>query len=171
MMHQPRSYSLILSGLLLASMLVGGCDSSSDEDTDIDLGDPSTLVGRYALVSVVDKQGDLSGEAGILFEAGEPRSFTQTENGQTFNLNITVDGELELTAQRYTFAFTITVTTAQFPPFSETEEDEGTWSVSGNTLTLDSDSDMDGPDQLSISASGNRITIEDETARFIFQKR
>lgn len=160
--------TLIFFSLLVAVTFSTGCDSSSDS-SDIDLDDPATLVGRYHLVSVVDKQGHLSGQEGAQFEAGEPRSFTEVEDGETFVLTITLDGTLELTSNRYTFLFTINVTTAQFPPFIDSEEDEGTWSVSGNTLTLDSDEDQEGPNDLQISADGDRITIEDESTRFVFE--
>jgi len=83
---------------------------------------------------------------------------------------MTVDGDLELTSTRYMFVFTISASTGGFPAFTEVDEDEGTWTVSGNTLTRDSDEQGEGPEDLSISADGDRITIEDEDARFVFEQ-
>lgn len=171
-MNLMRSAFLrILPVLLLSTLVATGCDSSGDGGDDIDVSDPSTLVGRYDLVSVVDKQGDLAGEEGVLFEAGEPRTFTEMEDGQTFELSIVVDGQLQFMTDRYDFFFSVSISVSGFPPVTDTEQDEGEWSISGNMLTLDSDTDQGTPDQLTISASGNRITLEDETARFIFEKQ
>ena len=94
-----RFLTLRLPALLiiaLSTALLAGCDSDSGS-SDIDLDDPATLVGRYQLITVVDKQGDLSGTEDVLFEAGEPQTFTEVDDGITRELTITVDGVLELT--------------------------------------------------------------------------
>jgi len=97
-------------------------------------------------------------------------TITFTEDGESFTVVMTVDADLELTSTRYMFLFSISASTGGFPAFTEVDEDEGTWTVSGNTLTLDSDEQGVGIETLDISADGDRITIEDETARFVFEQ-
>jgi len=154
--------------LLFTLVFSTGCDSN--DSGGIDLDDPDSLVGPYRLLTVTDKAGDFSGNEGLLFEAGEPMTITFTEDGESFTVVMTVDADLELTSTRYMFRFCISASTGGFPAFTEVDEDEGTWTVSGNTLTLDSDEQGVGIETLDISADGDRITIEDETARFVFEQ-
>lgn len=165
MRHAHSIRILTFIAVLFTSIVVIGCDSS--ESGGIDLDDSDSLVGAYRLLTVVDKMGDLSGTEGLEFEAGIPRTIMLEENGETFTVVMTIDGDLELTSTRYMFTFAISATTGGLPAFTEVEEDAGSWMVSNGTLTLDSD---EGPQNLDISADGNRIAIEDESARFVFEQ-
>lgn len=172
MRTDPRSrpYGLILILLLAAATGLSACDSDPKEVV-IDLDDRDTLIGTYRLVSVLDKAGDLVGVADLVFEGGTPRTVTITEDGETFEATVTINGGLTLTDETYQFDFSINIATEGLPSFTNTDEDEGTWSISGNILILDSDSPGEAPEQVDITASGNRITIETEETRFVFEQQ
>ena len=168
-MHTSHSTRLLTFDALLFTLVFStGCDSN--DSGGIDLDDPDSLVGSYRLITVTDKAGDFSGNEGLQFEAGESQTVTFTEDDETFTVVMTVDGGLELTSTRYMFVFTISASTGGFPVFTDVEEDEGTWTVSGNTLTLDSDEQGIGLESLDISANGDRIAIENEDVRFVFEQ-
>ncbi len=157
--------------ILSAFLLVAGC-SSSDNPAGVDLNDPSTLAGNYNMVSLTDKTGQIAGQPNQTFQAGQPVTVTiDVGGGQQVQATITLNGSLSLTQDRYTLSTNITVSAPGVPEQNQTETDTGTYSISGSTITIDSDAPDEGPESASISASGNRITIEDSESSFVFQKQ
>jgi len=154
---------LILS--LCACTLLLGC--SDDENPLIDLNDSSTLAGSYRLVSVTDYSGEMGPATGITFVSGEPVSI-QVEEGVTATMTIT--GTLTLTETRYSMSMTVTMA-ALGASNSDTTTDTGTYSIQGSTMTIVSDDEGEGPDSMTITVDGNKITLKDSDMNIVFEKQ
>ena len=135
------------------------CDG--DNPAAIDLNDPSTFPGTYDLVSLTDKGGDF-GVPDATFTAGEPlQLFFQ---GVPI-LTITITGSLVLTETKYTITQSVEIAGGG----TETETDTGTYFISGSTSSAISDDG--GTETFTISVSGNRLTLENDEIKFVFEKQ
>ena len=145
---------------LFLAMNLALMNCSSDSNPMIDLDDPSTLAGNYKLVSVTDKTGEEYGQAGLTITAGEPTIITVQEQGISVTMTLTITGTLTLTEMTYTFSETVTFAISGFPETTETEADNGTYTISGSTMTLVSDDETEAPETGTISVSGSQLTID-----------
>ena len=144
---------------LFLAMNLALMNCSSDSNPMIDLDDPSTLAGNYKLVSLTDKTGEEYGQAGLTITAVEPTIITVQEQGISVTMTLTVTGTLTLTETTYTFSETVTFAISGFPETTETEADNGTYTISGSTMTLVSDDETEAPETGTISVSGSQLTI------------
>lgn len=120
--------------------------------------DPGSLAGTWTLVSLTDKTVNLTLQAGVP---------TPIPGGG--GATLTVTGSLVLTDTRYTFSFTVTTNIPGQAPQTDTEFSAGTYTINGSTLVTIEDGSGE-TDSLTISREGNRLTIEDNESRFVFQK-
>lgn len=145
---------------------------SSDSNPIIDLDDPSTLAGSYKLVSVTDKTGEDFGQAGLTIKAGEPTTITVEEQGTSITMTVTITGTLTLTETTYAFSETVTFAISGFPETTETEADNGTYTISGSAITLLSDDEAEGPETGTMSVSGSQLTIDfPDDVTVVFKKQ
>ncbi len=168
-----HNLSPLLGLIVVACFVLTACDSTSTDNNDVDLNEPSSLVGTWDLKSVTDKEGAFFNLSGQTLTAGE--TFTVNMDiggGQVVSASFLVEGVLTLQSSRYTMQMDITVTVTGQPPEIEANSDYGTWSVAGNTLTVISEApDEGGTQALTISTSGNTMTLEDEEMLMVFEKR
>ena len=124
---------------------------------------PSQLAGTYTFVSITFKVDNITTNAGDIDDLDGPGPLPEGA----------ITGTLELTETTFTFTFTITPAVAA--PATVTAS--GTYAISGSTLTatVTSSTSTDvfelGPNTLTISVSGNRLTFEDDETRFVFDKQ
>ncbi len=154
-----RTYSTLF--LLTGALLYLNCGGSNP----LDLGDPSSLVGNYTLVSIMDKTGvivapDFTAEAG--------RATQVVIQGVT--VTVTIAGSLLLTDTEFTLTLTVTTSAPGLPPQTENLSSTGTYTINGSTITITEDVSGD-TFALTISVSGNRLTIEDNDIKLVFRKR
>ena len=170
-MNLKSSLIRLASLLFVSSLLLIGCDSSSSDDG-IDVSDPSSLAGTYDWVSITDKTGDLFDLPNQTLVAGEDNQVTMTDSGQSITVVFNISGTMTFTTSRFTMVTNTSVTIPGFGTQSDSDTDTGSYTVSGSTMSLVSDNDEDeGPDSLTLSADGNRLTMEDADIRLILEKR
>jgi len=162
MIMKRVSHLLTLLAVLLFSLFGLNCNGDNPA---INLDDPSTLVGSYDLVSALDKIGDI-GPPGTTYQAGEATQIVE----QGVTVTVTLTGTLVLTETRFTFMFTGIFSAPGVPTQTENDNSTGTYSINGTTITTVDDSDGT-TDSSTISASGNRVTIDDSDITLVFEKR
>ncbi len=145
---------------LFLAMNLALMNCSSDSNPIIDLDDPSTFAGTYKLVSLTDKTGEDFGLAGLTIKAGEPTIITVEEQGISVTMTITITGTLTLTETTYTFTEAITFAISGLPETTETETDNGTYTIIGSTMALVSDDETEAPETGTISVSVSQLTID-----------
>ena len=118
---------------------------------------PSSLAGTWNLVSFTDKEDNVTVNAGEATDIGGGIIFTVT-------------GSLVLTETRYTFTLSITFSIPGLPPATDTETSTGTYSISGSTLTIVEDGTGE-TETINISTSGDRLTLEDDEVKLVFEKQ
>ncbi len=118
---------------------------------------PSSLAGTWNLVTFTDKENNVTVNAGEATDIGGGILFTVT-------------GSLVLTETRYTFTLSITFSIPGFPPDTETITSTGTYSISGSTLTIVEDGTGE-TDTITISTSGDQLTLEDVESKMVFEKQ
>ncbi len=128
--------------------------SCKDEDNPV--SSPS-LVGTWDLVTFTDK------ESGYTVNAGVP---TEIQQGIT----LTITGSLVATETDFTFTQSMTISMSGYPSETEDMTSTGAYSISGSTLTIVED-DSGQSDTMTISRSDNRLTIEDDEVRMVFDKQ
>jgi len=157
---------------LFLAMNLALMNCSTDSNPMIDLDDPSTLAGSYNLVSITDKTGEDFGQAGLTITAGDPTTITVVEQGISVTMTITITGTLTLTEMTYTFSEAITFAISGLPETTETEADNGTYTINGSTMTLVSDDETEAPETGTISVSGSQLTIDfADDVTVVFQKQ
>ena len=156
---------------LFLAMNLALMNCSSDSNPIINLDDPSTISGSYKLVSVTDKTGEDYGQAGLTIKAGDPTTITVEEQGISVTMTITITGTLTLTETTYTFSETVTFAISGFPETTETEADNGTYTISGSAMTLVSDDEAEDPETGTISVSGSLMTIDFANFTVVFKKQ
>ena len=124
--------------------------------------EPSQLAGTYTFVSVTDKVDNITTNTGD----------TQDLDGPGPLPGGAITGSLELTET--TFTFTIIVTPTGAPSVTVTAS--GTYTISGSTMTTTVTSSTIpelevGTDTFTISLSGNRLTLENDETRLVFDKQ
>ena len=130
------------------------CMNCGDDDNPLA---PSSLAGTWNLVTFTDKENNVTVNAGEATDIGGGILFTVT-------------GSLVLTETRYTFTLSITFSIPGFPPETDTETSTGTYSISGSTLTIVEDGTGE-TDTITISASDDRLTLEDDESKLVFEKQ
>jgi len=157
-------------GFLLITCILG-LNCKDENNPLIDLNDPSTYIGKYKLISFIDKTGDLFGQqAGLIFNADQPTTFQLELNGITYTASSTISGTLTLTDTRYTISTTLITAVPTLPTQTINATDTGTYMINGSSITIDSD-DPDEPTITgTITTNGSQVTIEDTDSRFVFEK-
>ena len=156
---------------LFLAMNLALMNCSTDSNPMIDLDDPSTFAGSYKLVSVTDKTGEDYGQAGLTITAGDPTTITVEEQGISVTMTITITGTLTLTETTYTFSETVTFAISGFPETTETEADNGSYTISGSAMTLVSDDEAEAPETGVISVSGSQMTNDFADFTVVFKKQ
>ncbi len=118
---------------------------------------PSSLAGTWNLVTFTDKEDNFTVNAGEATDIGQ-------------GITMTITGSLLLTETRYTFTLLIIASISGFPPETETLTSTGTYSVSGSTLTIVEDGTGE-TGTVTMSTSGDRLTLEDDEVTMVFEKQ
>jgi heat shock protein HslJ len=148
--------SLILIALLTTAIFWITC---GDDDNPVA---PRELAGTYTFVSLTDKIENFTINAGDMVDLDGPGALPAGA----------LTGTLELTET--TFTFTFTITPAGAAPITLTAS--GTYTISGSTLTAVTIGSTVpglevGTETLEISLSGNRLTLEDDETKLVFDKQ
>lgn len=158
--------------LLLILPLATACDQGNSEPETGDSG-PALLEGSWELTSMRDKTGELFGDPDRELQAGQPATYTTSQNGQSFTTTFLVDGQLSFAQSRYNVSFDITVSISGLGSNTESLLDTGTYTVDGSQLiTTSDDPDPDDPvsDVVTWSISGSSLTLEDDETRMVFER-
>jgi len=137
-------------------LLFATCISWMNCGEDNPLG-PSALVGTWNLVTFTDKGDNYTVNAGEATDIGQ-------------GIIVTITGTLVLTETRYTATSSFTVSNPGFPPATEAIASTGTYSTSGSTLTIVEDGTGE-TDTITISTNGDRLTLEDDDVKVVYQKQ
>ncbi|RMF57458.1 MAG: hypothetical protein D6743_18955 [Calditrichaeota bacterium] len=144
-------HNSILFLFLLGGAYEFGCDG---DDNPLEV---SQLTGTYTMVSITDKVDNVTTSAGDVSQIG--------------GVTGVVTGALDVTETTFTLSLTITPAAGSAVTLTAT----GFYTLNGSkmsfTITTTTIPDIDGTGTLDIDLTGNRLTLEDDETKLVFDKQ
>ena len=170
-------HSVSLVTLLLLTFSLTACDSGNANEasnSEIDITSTASIAGTYHLVSMTDLTGDTFGALNRTIPAGEPTSISFIDEDGTINGTIEVDGTFAFTTTTYTVNLSFTMSVEGFGTVTDSTTDSGTYTLSGGQMRIsinDPESGESTTETVSLSSTGNRLTITNDESSFVLQKQ